>query len=152
MKTYITLGLIISLQFLCIPPLLIAENRSYVAQVKTTEFGAHILRDNEIIPAYEGSIVYVDDVLKTGYNGGMGLVFVDETVLTLGSMSEFRIKEYIFKPFRKVTSFVSYLHKGTASYIAGAIGRMNPDSVRIETPTTFLQVRTNKVLIDVERQ
>ena len=40
--------------------------------------------------------------------------------------------------------------KGTFVYISGAIGRLSPDSVRLETPSSIIGTRGTKVLIEVK--
>lgn len=127
-----------------------AAEKSSIGEVKTFKVEAHILRGDKVIPASEGLKLYSADQLETGPKGAIGVIFRDGTMLTLGPSSEFEVREYVFKPLEKKTSLISYMSKGTASYVSGAIARMNPDSVKIKTPTAYLGLRGTKVLIEVE--
>lgn len=120
-----------------------------VAKVKTSSGSVQIVRGDEIVSAYPGVIIFEKDKLKTGENSGLGLIFEDGTMLTLGPDSEFHVTEYVFKPLEKDISFLSYVKKGTVSYVSGAIGRIDPDAVKIKTPSAYLGLRGTKVLIKV---
>lgn len=120
-----------------------------IAKVKTTTGSVQIVRGGEIVPAYSGVLIFEKDKLKTGVNAGLGLIFEDGTMLTLGPESEFHVNEYVFKPLEKDISFLSYVKKGTVSYVSGAIGRIDPDAVKIKTPSAYLGLRGTKVLIKV---
>lgn len=128
----------------------LAVENDHIGKIKTAQPEAKIQRDSNVIPASVGSEVFTNDILKTGEAGNLSIIFRDGAVLTLGPSSEFTVSEYVFNPVEKSTSFISKMKKGAASYISGAIGRINPESVRIETPTAYLGLRGTKILINVD--
>lgn len=146
--------IMILLQILCVCVLgvgtALAGDNDHIGKVKTVQPEANIIRNDAVLPATLGSVIFVSDVLTTEEDGTLGIVFKDGAVLTLGPTSEFIISEYVFNPIEKSTSFISKMKKGSASYISGAIGRINPESVRIETPTAYLGLRGTKILINVD--
>lgn len=146
--------LLILLQIVCVFVLgfetVLAGDNDHIGKVKTVQPEANILRDDVPFPATLGREIFVGDVLTTEKDGTFGIIFRDGAILTLGPSSEFIISEYIFNPIESSTSFISKMKKGSASYISGAIGRINPESVRIETPTAYLGLRGTKILINVD--
>lgn len=146
--------LLILLQIICVFVFgfgkALAANNDHIGKVKTVQPEANIVRDDAVLPATLGSEIFVGDLLTTEKDGTLGIVFRDGAVLTLGPSSEFIISEYVFNPIEDATSFIAKMKKGSASYISGAIGRINPESVRIETPTAYLGLRGTKILINVD--
>ena len=86
------------------------------------------------------------DRLITGDNGAMGVIFTDNTRISLGPDSKINIDHYVFNPRQGVFSFLAELVQGTASYISGAIGKLSPDSVEFRTPTAVVGVRGTSFL------
>lgn len=128
----------------------LAVNNEPIGKIKTVQPEANIMRAGAALPAISGGEIFVGDVLTTEKDGALGIIFRDGAMLTLGPSSEFIMSEYIFNPIENSTSFISKMKKGSASYISGAIGRINPESVRIETPTAYLGLRGTKILINVD--
>lgn len=134
---------------LLLAPLSLAEPSDYIGKVTKVSANASIVRAGTPLPVEKNTEILPNDLLKTGPTGSLGVIFRDGTILTLGPSSEFRIQRYVFKPLEKKTSFIGIMRKGSVSYISGAIGRMNPESVKIETPTAYLGLRGTKVLVQV---
>jgi len=74
----------------------------------------------------------------------------DDSTLSLGPNSELVLKDYMFNPKEGKFSFVTRMAKGTFSYISGIIGKLAPDSIRIEMPEATIAVRGTKLLVSVE--
>lgn len=90
------------------------------------------------------------DNIRTGMNSNVGLLFEDDTVISLGSNSAMTIDEFVFNPAEKKLSFVSRLIEGTFSFISGQIAKLAPEKVKIETPDATLGVRGTKFLVKVD--
>jgi hypothetical protein len=91
-----------------------------------------------------------NDILNTGEDGTIGVMFNDETVLSLGAKSEVVLNEYVFNPERSRFSFVLRVVRGTAAYMSGLIAKISPDAVRFITPSASIGVRGTKMVIQVE--
>lgn len=89
------------------------------------------------------------DTINTGSKSSAGLIFEDDTVVSLGSNSEMAIEEFIFDPAKEKLSFITRLVKGTFSFISGQIAKLAPDQVKLETPDATLGVRGTKFLVKV---
>jgi hypothetical protein len=89
------------------------------------------------------------DSIQTGSKSNAGLIFEDDTVVSLGSNSEMSIEEFLFDPAKKKLSFTTRLFKGTFSFISGQIAKLAPDNVKLETPDATLGVRGTKFLVKI---
>ncbi len=142
--------LFFSLMCLLLTTPLLAEKSAYIGKVAKVSPDAMILRDGQTLVANKNLEIFANDLFQTGPTGTLGIIFRDGTILTIGPSSEFHIRDYVFVPLEKKTSFLGRMRQGSLSYISGAMGRMNPDSVRIETPTAYLGLRGTKVLVQVD--
>ena len=90
------------------------------------------------------------DLVKTGTESSVGLIFEDDTVVSLGPNSEIEIKEFLFSPADHQLSFVARMIRGTFSFITGQIAKLSPEKVRLETPDAILGVRGTKFVVKVD--
>ena len=111
---------------------------------------AAVIRQGQSIPAQPGLKVRMNDTLRTGADGSIGVVFQDETLLSLGPESILSIDEYVFAPKQGKFSIVLKMLKGTAVYLSGLISKLAPDSARFETPSASVGIRGTKFAVKVE--
>lgn len=119
----------------------------FVTEVKGK---AYVVRDGQQHAPEVGFKLKINDKLNTGQDGVIGVIFNDETVLSLGANSEMAISEYIFNPERSRFSFIVRMFRGTAAYMSGLIAKINPDAVRFIIPSGSIGVRGTKMVIQVE--
>jgi hypothetical protein len=111
---------------------------------------ANVLRDGRPLAVENGFQVAARDVLKTGADGAMGVVFKDETTLSIGPKSELAIDDYVFSPHQGRFAFVVSVVRGTAAYVSGLIAKLCPESARFVTPSASIGIRGTKMVIQVE--
>ena len=121
-----------------------------IGSIKTFKGKVFIVRDGVALPAEEGAAVFQEDLLRTGYNGALGVILKDDTTLSLGPGSELSLKEYVFEPKESRFSVVLRILKGTFVYMSGVIGKLAPDSIRLETPDSTIAVRGTRLMIKVD--
>ncbi len=109
-----------------------------------------ILRDKTELPAKVGTAVYRGDLVRTSKDGAVGIVLVDDTTISLGPNSELSIKDYVFNPKEGKFAFLARMAKGTFAYFSGLIGKLAPDSIRLEVPDATIAVRGTKLLVAVQ--
>ncbi len=126
-----------------------ASAASFTGLVKTTEGGPVIVRAGQSIPAVKGFRVEQGDVVKTGPDGAIGIVFSDDTIVSLGPETEVAVDDYLFDPLGQKLSFVARILRGTMSFISGQIAKLSPSSVRLVAPTATVALRGTHVLISV---
>lgn len=121
-----------------------------VAEIRTLRGEVQVLREGKKLPLYGGDKLYRSDVVITGEESSVGLIFEDNTVLSLGAKSKVVIQEFVFAPEKGVMSMILRLLKGTASYLSGIIGKQSPEKVKFNTPTATIGVRGTQFLVKVQ--
>jgi hypothetical protein len=142
------LGFIVA--FCLLAPFSVHALETPVASIKSVRGTRSIIRDNAPIAVVNGTKVFRGDLLKTGPDSSMAIVFRDDTLLSLGPNSELVITEFLFSPAEGKLSFITKLLQGTAACMTGIIGKLSPQSVRFETPVANIGIRGTKFAVMVE--
>jgi hypothetical protein len=121
-----------------------------VAQVKTTSGAVFVVRDGTRMPLKQGDPLFEKDVLQTDADGGIGLTFNDNSVLSLGPNSEAALAEYAFDSSNFNGKMLTDMRKGTLTMVSGDIARSSPDAMKVRTPTAILGVRGTSFVVQVE--
>lgn len=121
-----------------------------VGNVKTFTGNVSMIRDNVSFQPKIGEKIYPADIFRTGSDGSLGVVFKDDTLLSLGPNSEAVVNEFLYSPAESKLALVLKVLKGTAVYVSGIIGKLAPETVRIETPVANIATRGTKFAIRVE--
>ncbi|TLP37621.1 FecR family protein [Arcobacter arenosus] len=123
------------------------ENSGFIKKL-TGE--AIIKRDNKIIIVKTGVKIYPKDIIITKNNSSVGIIFKDNTLISLGKNTEFIIEEYTFNPEEKQEAFISRITKGTLSCLTGLMPKLNPDAMKIKAKTASIGIRGTHFLISVD--
>ena len=110
---------------------------------------ATVVRQDRTIPARTGLEIWENDTLRTGPDGSIGVVFDDDTVLSLGPKSVLVIDEFVFAPRQGEFSIVIRMLRGTAVYLSGLISKFAPESAHFETPSASIGIRGTKFVVKV---
>ncbi|MGB3223739.1 MAG: FecR domain-containing protein [Desulforhopalus sp.] len=122
---------------------------SSIGSIKNVEGQAWISRGEKQLPAQAGARLLVDDVLKTGGDGAVGIILQDDTIISMGPLSEMVLADFLFQPEASQFAMMVKFFKGTFSYLSGSIGKLAPESVKIETPVGMVAVRGTHFLIKI---
>jgi hypothetical protein len=131
------------------PPLFASPEIGTVQKVSGT---ATVVRQGQTISGIVGLEIWESDTLRTGPNGSMGVVFNDDTLLSLGPGSVLVVDKFLFAPRQGKFSIVLRMIKGTAVYLSGLISRLAPESAYFETPTASIGIRGTKFVVKVEEK
>ncbi|MDR6677462.1 FecR family protein [Pseudomonas oryzihabitans] len=123
---------------------------AHVALIKSVSGSVKILRQAAILDAKVGTTLQVADRLQAGPEATAAIVFLDGTLLTLGSGADVQVRDYLFEPKNSHYGFALYLNKGSAIYASGKIGKVSPESVKIETPSATIGVRGTRFLVQAQ--
>src|SRR5512139_1122729 len=121
-----------------------------VATIQKLSGTATVVRQGQTIPATMGLEIWENDTLRTGPDASIGLVFNDDTLLSLGPESVFVIDEFVFAPREGKFSIVFRMLKGTSAYLSGLISKLEPESAHFKTPTASIGIRRTKFNVKVE--
>ncbi len=128
----------------------VAGASARIAIVKNVSGSATVARQGQTISASNGMEIWENDTLRTGHDGSIGIVFNDDTFLSLGPGSALVIDEFVFAPSQGKFSIVIRMLKGTAAYLSGLISKLSPDSAHFKTPTASIGIRGTKFVARVE--
>ncbi len=111
---------------------------------------ANVMRSGHTISADVGLEIWENDTLSTGPNGSVGVIFHDDTLLSMGPDSVLTIDQFVFAPRQGRFSIVLRMFKGTAAYLSGLISKLAPESAHFETPTASIGIRGTKFVVKVQ--
>ncbi|WP_072680884.1 FecR domain-containing protein [Arcobacter sp. LA11] len=109
-----------------------------------------VLRDSKVIELKIGDKVFEKDIVKTQNKSSIGIIFNDNTLVSLGPNTDFIIEEYIFKPAENKQSFISRLSKGTLTCLTGLMSKLNPEAMKIKAKTASIGIRGTHFAISVD--
>jgi hypothetical protein len=127
-----------------------ADTSPTIATVQKVSGTATVVRQRRTISAQIGLEIYQNDTLRTGRDGAIGVVFNDDTLLSLGPESMLVIDEFVFAPTQGNFSIAVRMLKGTVAYFSGLISKLAPESAHIETPTSSIGIRGTKFVARIE--
>ncbi len=139
----IFLNLIIGLVSL----ILAAESSGFIKKLNGE---VNIQRNDKVIEAKIGDKIFEKDTITTKSKSSVGIIFKDNTLISLGSNTEFEIEEYIFNPAENKQSFISQIRKGTMTGLTGLMSKLNPDAMKIKAKTASMGIRGTHFSISVD--
>jgi hypothetical protein len=89
--------------------------------------------------AKTGDLVYKGDVVSTGADGALGIVFADGSAFNLSSNARMALDEFVYDPKGNANSTFFTLTKGTFTFIAGKVAKTG--DMKIDTPLATMGVR-----------
>ncbi len=120
------------------------------AIVKTYKGQAHLLREGKEIPIEIGTQIFEKDTIRTEAHSLVGLIFKDNTRMSIGQKSEFTIEEYEFNLGEKKERFTTNLSKGSLECVTGLISKVNPETFKLKTKTATMGIRGTHFIVESE--
>ncbi|MCG8508117.1 MAG: FecR domain-containing protein, partial [Rhodospirillales bacterium] len=113
-----------------------------IGQIETVDGTVTAQRaDGTEVTLQEGDPVYQGDVLETGPDGAVGIVFVDDSTFSLAEDALMTLDEMVYDPGTQEGAFKATLVQGVFSFISGQISKTDPDAMTIETPMAVIGIR-----------
>ena len=98
--------MILSAVLASISPAVAFADTEPVGIIKSVTEDTTIIRDGKTHRATPGMKVLKGDLIKTGPGGSVGMIFEDDTVISMGPKSELAIEEFLFRPVENKLAFV----------------------------------------------
>ena len=86
-----------------------------------------------------GDSVYRGDVVETGANSAVAIVFTDGTAFNLSANARIEMNEFVYDPNGKSNSAFISLAKGTFTFIAGQVAKTG--DMKVDTPVATMGIR-----------
>jgi hypothetical protein len=129
---------------------LISPIFSHVAIVKTVKNDVQVKRAYDIFTIKTGFLLNEDDILITGKDSSVGIIFTDGTRLSLGAKSHIVIEKYIYEPEKNNFAFDLNMTKGKAMFESGKFGIMAPNAVEFKVPDGIIGIDGTKFYVDIK--
>ena len=123
---------------------------SVIGYVKTAQADAFVVVAGKETVAEPGTPVHQGALLKTGKNGSLGIMFQDNTRISIGPDTEVVIDDYLYAPAKGDLKLGASITKGTLHYVSGVIAKLKPEAVSVKTPTGTIGVRGTRFVAKVE--
>ncbi|NWJ22543.1 FecR domain-containing protein, partial [Marine Group I thaumarchaeote] len=88
-----------------------------------------------------GYDVLMDDFYQTGEDGQIGIVFEDDTTITVIENSELLIDDFVYDPASGIGQLAFNVTVGSFRYVSGTLAANNAGTVKITTPSATITVR-----------
>ena len=88
-----------------------------------------------------GYDVLMDDFFQTGEDGQIGIIFEDDTSVTVIENSELLIDDFVYDPASGAGELAFNVTVGSFRYVSGALAANNAGAVKITTPSATITVR-----------
>ena len=134
---------------LVMPGAVFPGESGFIGGLRKVRGEAVVLRGEKRIAAKDGMKIKLNDILITGHKGTMGVIFMDNTRISIGPDSKLTITKYIYQPSQERYGFIARMIRGTAYFISGAIGKVSPGSVKVKTPVATIGTRGTAFLAKV---
>ena len=99
-----------------------------------------------------GDPIFFGDTIKTDEGGKSQIMFVDQTVMTIGSNTELVVDEFVYDPQNTDGKLLSTIKSGSVKILTGKISEKNPENLVVNTPAGTIGTRGTefKAAIDPE--
>ena len=98
-------------------------------------------------PPRAGDSVYTGDVIRTGADGKVEVVFSDGTAFNVARNARIELNEFIYDPNSKSNSTKMSLTKGTLTFVAGQVAKSG--SMQVKTPVGTMGIRGTTPRVEI---
>ena len=120
-----------------------AQDQAVIGKVTRLQGSASELRGTAAQSLEAGSLIHAGAVVETGAESRLEVVFIDASQLTMGGDARIQMDELVYSTFNPDASGLQAFEvlAGTFRFLSGAVGRNDPQSVRISTPVATIGIR-----------
>ena len=117
-----------------------------IGQVDTVAGEVTALRvDGTEVVLAEGDSIFQGDVINTGLDASIGVVFVDDSTFSLGADARMVLDELIYDPETGDGRSAFSVVQGVFSFVSGEIAGSAPDAMVVNTPVMSIGIRGTRV-------
>ena len=98
-----------------------------------------VIPANAVMAAKENDLVYRGDIVATGPDSKLSLVFTDGTAFNVSSNARMELNEFVYNPNGMSNSSFFSLVRGTFTFVAGKIAKTG--TMKLDTPVATMGIR-----------
>ena len=91
--------------------------------------------------------VYLGDIVQSGADGKVAIVFTDGTTFNLSSNARMVLNEFVYDPKGQSNSTLFSLTKGTFTFVAGQVAKTG--SMKVDTPVATMGIRGTTPRVEI---
>ena len=99
--------------------------------------------------ALSGDGIAQADRIVTGPNSAASLTLRDGTALVVGPNSNVSLSRFEYEPTTQKGGLMVDVLQGSIRMVSGLIGKLNPEQVKVKTPTVVVGVRGTDFIVEV---
>ncbi len=119
-----------------------------VGKIVSLKGEANITRDNKTFQVKRDTLLKEKDLLITKNNSKVQILFKDETIISIGKNSTFKINDYLFEDKDNVKAEFSMI-KGVFRTITGKIGKIAPQNFKLKTKSASIGIRGTQIITQI---
>lgn len=123
------------------------ETRS--GTLKNVQGPVQVVKGDTARPAAPGGGVAEAERIVTGPQGSAVLLLRDGTQITIGPNSQVDITRFQFDATTQTGSLTVQVLLGTIRMVTGLLGKLQPDNVKVQTPSSTVSVRGTDFIVEV---
>jgi len=97
-----------------------------------------------------GDSVYFGDTIIAKKDAKSQLLFIDQTVMTIGSKTELTIDEFVYDPKNNDGKLLTTIKSGSVKVLTGKISEKNPANLEVTTPAGTIGTRGTEFKASVD--
>lgn len=121
----------------------------WAAAIKVSKGTVQIVHGEKTYSGRLGAKLREGDIVITSGDGSVGMVFLDNSILSMGPDSEVELKRFKYDPTTYMGAFDVHVKQGNVSLQAGDLAESGPDNLRVTTPQAELKGNAKQLLISV---
>ncbi|MEO5330696.1 MAG: FecR domain-containing protein [Magnetococcus sp. YQC-5] len=118
-----------------------------IGQVKNMKGSAFLERNRNQVPLKVGDSLQQADKIRTGLDGSVGIIFVDNSSFSVGPNTVFTVDQFAFDSTTHEGVFNTSLRQGTLAVKSGKIVKQTPEAMKINTRSSVLMVRGTRFVV-----
>ena len=97
-----------------------------------------------------GDSIYFGDTISANDGAKSQLLFIDQTVMTIGSETKLTIDEFIYDPVESSGKLLTTIKAGSVKILTGKISEKNPANLEVKTPAGTIGTRGTEFKASVD--
>ena len=97
-----------------------------------------------------GDSIYFGDTISANDGAKSQLLFIDQTVMTIGSETKLTIDEFIYDPIENSGKLLTTINAGSVKILTGKISEKNPANLEVKTPAGTIGTRGTEFKASVD--
>jgi hypothetical protein len=101
--------------------------------------------DGSEVTLEAGTPIYLGDVIRTGGDASVGVVFIDGSTFALDEKARLVMDEFVFDPGTSEGRSAFLVVQGVFTFVSGKIAESGSDAMTVETPVMTIGIRGTTV-------